>query len=255
MQNGPEENRAIFMLGGMTRSFFHLVFLLVLLINMRGLPVSLVCIPGVLPAQTARDQISSFLQIKVARRFIRSLIVFSLRQKNNMRWKKMNNVRCYILCTVAAFFSSINVSKADQLPDVFNKSAKERVVLSTQPYFTRPQSAIAELIALYEENGKTNHLCTVGYRWDDGHIIAFAHWQEAKMLALWEGTVDEDRPDTSLALSRRHWIFGKDTVKTQADINGSTYLVTEKYWQTIAADCEKNGEQYTVASFALNSSE
>ncbi|WP_146074373.1 hypothetical protein [Pokkaliibacter plantistimulans] len=182
-------------------------------------------------------------------------MISSLKQKNNMRWKKMNNVCCYVLCTVAAFSSSINICKADQLPDVFNNSAKERVVLSTQPYFTRPQSAIAELIALYEENGKTNHLCTVGYRWDDGHIMAFAHWQEAKMLALWEGSTDEDRPDTSLALSRRHWVFGKDTVKTTAEINGSTYLVTDKYWQEITDDCEKNGEQYTVAPFALNSSE
>jgi hypothetical protein len=54
-----------------------------------------------------------------------------------------------------------------------------------------------------------------------------------------------------LAMARHSLMLGRDTVATENDIKGSTYLVTVDWWISIADDCRKHGEQYEIEPFAI----
>ncbi|TKC86983.1 hypothetical protein FAZ69_19500 [Trinickia terrae] len=106
-------------------------------------------------------------------------------------------------------------------------------------------------VAFFKKNHRTNHFCVVGYRWRTGSMNVWVLWREEKRLLLWDGALDPDsRADTLIGV-HRSLKLGKDTVKTEDDINGSTYLVTEQWWHAVADDCMKHGEKYVIKPFKV----
>ncbi|MER2519684.1 MAG: hypothetical protein ABTQ34_03230 [Bdellovibrionales bacterium] len=54
----------------------------------------------------------------------------------------------------------------------------------------------------------------------------------------------------ALAVSNRNLRLGKDTVERQEETNGSTYTVTEAWWDAVVKDCAAYGEKLELASFS-----
>jgi len=155
-------------------------------------------------------------------------------------------------CLTALIASLIAVSlpaAADSLVDLFDVPPSNRFSVSQNPYFLKPERAIRNRIAFEKRNHVTNHFCVVGYEWPDGGIQVWVNWREQKTNILWDGNEDRELRELGLMATRRNLRLGKDTVETNNDIGGSTYLVTRRWWQGIADDCMANGEKYTIKPF------
>lgn len=107
-----------------------------------------------------------------------------------------------------------------------------------------PNASLA-LRSLVEEDGRVmdNNFCIVGYRLSDGSESAWVYWQENNAMILWEPTTDAS---PRLALSRRYLRKDKDVVPA-ADVDGSTYLVTDAWWNKTTSDCNQHGERFSIA--------
>lgn len=79
----------------------------------------------------------------------------------------------------------------------------------------------------------------------------WVHWQEEKRLIMWDGSLYEDTRERGLLTARRDLELGKDTVETENDINGSSYLVTKRWWHAVANDCTAHGEKFTIKPFKV----
>jgi hypothetical protein len=138
---------------------------------------------------------------------------------------------------------------ADDLPEGFGEKPASRFVVSDDPYYKDPQIAMKNLVAAYRKNHRTNRFCVVGYQWKSGNVHVWVLWREEERQLLWGGALDPDSRAKSLIGVNRSLKLGKDTVKTDNDINGSTYLVTEQWWHAVADDCMKHGEKYVIKPF------
>lgn len=85
--------------------------------------------------------------------------------------------------------------------------------------------------------GRPQHFCIV----EGAGTTAWVRWTEGNMLILWE-----PGDEYQIARSRRKLDLGKDVVATEAEIGGSTYLVTRQWVDQIQRDCESRGAKYTV---------
>ncbi len=94
------------------------------------------------------------------------------------------------------------------------------------------------------------HFCIVGY--DNGQNVkqAYVYWREGQKLILWEGTRLPEYAAESIVNSRSQLDLTKDVVKSEADIAGSTYLVTEAWVASIKNDCKKKGAKYSIKRLA-----
>lgn len=90
---------------------------------------------------------------------------------------------------------------------------------------------------------RVDAFCIVGYNSPDAGQLVYVYWPRERQLILWDGG---NRTD-SLIRSRRVLDLRKDVVATDADIGGSTYLVTRTWVAQKIADCAAHGRQYRVS--------
>jgi hypothetical protein len=81
----------------------------------------------------------------------------------------------------------------------------------------------------------SNDFCVVGYVAADSSRLAWVIWRQGGEIILWEG--QESDPDSS----RRRINLGRDVVKTDSDVRGSTYLVTRAWVADLTAACNRAG--------------
>jgi len=85
--------------------------------------------------------------------------------------------------------------------------------------------------------------CIVGYQSSTANDKrAWIHWPQGHKLILWSGGT------AALANSRRITDLTKDVVASEADIQGSTYLVTQAWANQVLSDCATRGIKYQVRS-------
>lgn len=92
----------------------------------------------------------------------------------------------------------------------------------------------------------TNHffvgaLVLQGTNMDSGMV----YWKEGNMLLPY----DELRPDATediFAWQHRALKLGRDTVNSEADLNGSTYMITTANWHDWVNQCSSKGKRYIV---------
>ncbi|MFC5473067.1 hypothetical protein [Paraherbaspirillum soli] len=158
-----------------------------------------------------------------------------------------------ILCCLVALtsFTSIASHAEDDYPD-FGTKPSERFSVSRSPYFIRPERALKNRIVSDKKNRSTNHFCIVGYNWASGNSMVWVHWKEERALILWGGSIYPDSRDRGLMTARRNLVLGKDTVETEDELNGSTYIETRAWWEGVAKDCDAHGEKFTVKPFSIN---
>lgn len=90
------------------------------------------------------------------------------------------------------------------------------------------------------------HFCIIGYNGAEGRT-AFVHWREGNRMIAWAGAEDPDYFADSIKSSRRDLDLATDVVATEADIAGSTYLVTRAWVARVQADCAAKGARYTIS--------
>jgi hypothetical protein len=93
---------------------------------------------------------------------------------------------------------------------------------------------------------KTQHFCIVGYQDRDGEQ-AWVHWTEGEQIILWRGANNPRGAKSSIARSRRVIDLRKDVVPAEADIKGSTYLVTRAWVDRILTACQASGNKYEIS--------
>jgi hypothetical protein len=157
-----------------------------------------------------------------------------------------------ILCCLAAFSSllAINSHAKDGYPE-FGSKPSGRFVVSKNPYFAHPERALKNLMIFEKKSNAINHFFIVGYNWASGHSAVWVHWKEEETLISWSGSTDQQRRENGLTTSRRTLKLGRDTVETDADINGSSYLETRAWWEGVAKDCDAHGEKFTIKPFTV----
>jgi len=140
------------------------------------------------------------------------------------------------------------------LPDAFIGSALGRFKVSSDPDFQNSRATIKYLLAREGANQRRNRFCAVGYRFPSGNSQVWVLWEEERLLMLWDPSEYADWRLKALTMARRNLKLGRDTVATENDINGSTYITTVDWWISVADDCRKHGEQYEIEPFKIKPS-
>jgi hypothetical protein len=157
-----------------------------------------------------------------------------------------------ILCCLAALISlTCTLSHAEDVFPDFGTKPSGRFLVSKNQYFIDPERALKNRVALEKKNRVANHFCIVGYNWASGNFAVWVHWKEEKLLMSWDGSKYQDTRERGLMAARRNLKLGRDTVETDDDINGSSYLETRAWWEGVAKDCDAHGEKFTVKPFAV----
>ncbi len=128
------------------------------------------------------------------------------------------------------------------------KPAPSSVFFDTRysPYYGDARPALKTFLA--EEPplaSRTQRFCIVGYRGESD--LAWVHWREGRRLILWEGRVAPEFKREAISQSRRDLDLRKDVVATEAEVAGSTYLVTRAWVAKTIADCRRHGVRYSIA--------
>lgn len=90
------------------------------------------------------------------------------------------------------------------------------------------------------------HFCVIGYVDEDGGRNALVHWREGKKILPWPGAVSAEWRADAIVLAPHKLDLMRDVVPAQADIGGSSYLVTRAWVAQVLADCRAHGTRYVV---------
>ena len=123
------------------------------------------------------------------------------------------------------------------------EGAPQAFLVSKTPGFSNPRAVLRKLVAL-KGKARRNSFCVIGYQYPDGEKSAWVYWREGKAIILWEPTVNEI---DDLTLSRRYLRLTKDVVENESQVQGSTYLVTRQWVNSLLRDCQTRGEKFTVS--------
>jgi hypothetical protein len=92
----------------------------------------------------------------------------------------------------------------------------------------------------------TNHFCVVATELDHTNMVSgFVFWEEDQLLVDYDELVTDAIHD-GWAWPDRGWKLGRDTVKTEDEINGSDYLITDSDWHHWVNQCTRKGKRYVV---------
>ena len=86
----------------------------------------------------------------------------------------------------------------------------------------------------------SNDFCIVGYLTDDNSKQAWILWHQGKQIILWESQ------ETNLDFSRRRINLETDVVETDDDLQGSTYLVTRAWVNSLTNTCNRVGTKLQI---------
>ena len=87
-----------------------------------------------------------------------------------------------------------------------------------------------------------NHACVLGQIAEDHSKVAWVLWEQGGELILYEtGT-------TELSQSRRRLNLNKHVVANEADLHGSTYLITRDWLSQLRAACRRHGNKIRIAA-------
>ena len=118
----------------------------------------------------------------------------------------------------------------------------------SSPYFGDATIPLREFLNdRHISTAKTQHFCIVGYQnTTDGR--AWIHWVEGHQIILWWGANNPLGAKSAIARSRRVLDLKKDVVPSDADLKGSTYLVTRDWVAQVLADCQARGDKYEIST-------
>jgi hypothetical protein len=144
------------------------------------------------------------------------------------------------LVTALVFALADVVTAADVEPAVFK--------VSEDTGFAKYRSAlVAYLRSLHIIRG--TRVCILGERFSNGAKSAWVIWPAGHRMILWDGG------DSPMKASRRILDLKKDVVASEAEVAGSTYLVTREWVSEEQQRCERFGISLEVTAAELREKE
>ena len=116
--------------------------------------------------------------------------------------------------------------------------------------YPHPERVLEEFVSARSSH-RVNHFCVAAYRYPDGLKRAWAWWREGKLILPWDASRDPALPVTLLTANPVD--LNHDVVASEADVRGSTALVTRAWVNGIKRDCQEHGDQFTVVKAKRNS--
>ena len=110
--------------------------------------------------------------------------------------------------------------------------AEKTFDLASDPDFGKFDQVVTRFAAKHRP-GKESSFCVIGVS-TEGTKSAWVIWREGRQILLWEGGDD-------LEQSRRVIHLKSDVVASEADLHGSTYLVTRSWVDDLTRRCEDSG--------------
>jgi hypothetical protein len=87
---------------------------------------------------------------------------------------------------------------------------------------------------------KTTQVCLLGKTASDSSKMAWLIWEAGQEIVLY------DQGETNLKHSRRKLNLKNDVVETEAELNGSTYLVTRAWVTQLQLQCQQYGSIFSI---------
>jgi hypothetical protein len=106
-------------------------------------------------------------------------------------------------------------------------------------------------LAAEDESSGENNFCVIGYQSTD-YQVAEIYWKQKDEIISWfpDVATSEDEndllTDRIINLNQTTLDLKKDVVATEQEMNGSTYLVTQDWVDTVLNDCQKFGNQFLI---------
>lgn len=116
--------------------------------------------------------------------------------------------------------------------------------IKVAPGFSDYRTPLVDFLKTHEAR-RINNFCILGEEALDGTRSAWVIWREGQKMILWDGGSE------SLAASRRILDMKRDVVPREADVKGSTYLVTRDWVATTKRRCERSGTQVQIPNTEL----
>jgi hypothetical protein len=107
------------------------------------------------------------------------------------------------------------------------------------PVYGKAKAAVVGYARARHASG-LNNFCVLGQLADHGEKTAWIIWRQKHEIILWEGQ------DLAWVRPRRVLDLNRDTVKSDDDLHGSSYLVTRKWVDDLISECRKAGLQIVV---------
>jgi hypothetical protein len=174
----------------------------------------------------------------------------------------------FILVTTISSFAQAEAQE-NAFPDldlVYEPLPVRHFDPETDPRFSDPELALKMRIIYKEEppsakkplrlNQRANHFCIIGYEWQDGRRQVPVFWRELGVVSWWRGRLNDQSADSeggvnSIAIFSRHTDVEKDTVSTETDLWGSTYLMIRSGVIAVIRDCALHGRWIVIDPFEI----
>ena len=128
----------------------------------------------------------------------------------------------------------------------FSNAAQQGSIFSIREdpaAYPQPEKVLEEFVSA-RSSYRVNHFCVAAYHYADGPEKAWAWWKEGKRIIPWDPSRDPALPVSLLTenpIDLDHAVVG-----SEADVKGSTSLVTRAWVQGIERDCQEHGDQFTI---------
>lgn len=115
----------------------------------------------------------------------------------------------------------------------------ETFKVSEDKFFSNYRPVLVNYLRTQHIHAETQ-ACILGEKDTGGAYFSWIIWPAGHQIILWEDGV------TALERSRRLLDLNKDVVATDADVNGSDYLVSRQWVKDLEDRCDKEGLRVDV---------
>ena len=148
------------------------------------------------------------------------------------------NINIAVIAVILPFFVMAIVARTPEPAQALSGAdAATTFKLTSDPNFKNYKQVLMRFAHKHRPH-RENTFCVVGISSAEGKS-AWVFWQQGGEIILWEGA------DT-LDSSRRVIHLKSDVVPSEADLHGSTYLVTKSWVAQLSETCSRSGVQVRI---------
>jgi hypothetical protein len=152
-----------------------------------------------------------------------------------------------ILC----FLATIQVLAATSVTASDTPSRYSVFKVDRQQGFVPVKPALLAYLSGQSAKAGMHRLCVIGYDINrqvnsPADNIAWVYWQQGNRLVYWEPVIDGFESKETLIRSRRNLDLTQDVVASDANIAGSTYLISRSWLDDLLTDCKRRGRTYKI---------
>jgi hypothetical protein len=157
-----------------------------------------------------------------------------------------NPTPCFVLQVLALICALLICA-----PVCAQRASMKTFGVDSSSSFAPVRRALRSLVADQSDPNMRQTFCVIGYFGDLNAQqrptkLAWVYWRQKKRLILWAPAAQVFDPQVTLLRSHRSLDLVTDVVPTDADVGGSTYLVSKPWVDALITDCAVRGTTYTL---------